>query len=145
MALQSLSDFHGATIETRALGEGKLTEYSVRIEKFKVLLNQDPFHVWSYKSKWNKLSDLRLNNNLMSRAIQLGDPIRFRNVLVKALKGEQINLIVIGGSNSAGGKLGEDEGNLDGIFFNVFSDWWNNTFGKATNCLLYTSPSPRDA
>ena len=136
MALQSLSDFHGATIETRALGEGKLTEYSVRIEKFKVLLNQDPFHVWSHKSKWNKLSDLRLNNNLMSRAIQLGDPIRFRNVLVKALKGEQINLIVIGGSNSAGGKLGEDEGNLDGIFFKVFSDWWNNTFGKVTKAFI---------
>ena len=54
------------------------------------------------------------DDDLVSRAIQAGNLALLKNVHKKALRGEDINLLVIGGSNSAGGKLGLDENSLDG-------------------------------
>ena len=109
---------------------------ATRLEQVIAKLNEDPFQQWRYKSTWPQLSDLKLNSELMSSAIQPGDPTRLKNVLLKALRGHDVNLVVIGGSNSAGGKLGVDEGSLDGLFFKVFTDWWNDTFGKAMKTFV---------
>ena len=109
---------------------------ATRLKQVIAKLNEDPFQQWRYKSTWRQLCDLKLNSDLMSRAIQPGDPTRLKNVLLKALRGHDIKLVVIGGSNSAGGKLGVDEGSLDGLFFKVFTDWWNDTFGKAMNTFV---------
>lgn len=72
-------------------------------------LEKDPFQQWNYRSRWREMGDLKLNGELMSKAIRPGNPVRLKNVLIKAVKGQQINVAVIGGSNSAGGKLGTDE------------------------------------
>ena len=105
-------------------------------EELKVELEEDPFKQWKYKSGWRQMSDLKLNSELMSKAIQPGNQDRLKKVLIKALEGQQINLLVIGGSNSAGGKLGVDEKSLDGLYFKVFSNWWNNTIGKVTRAFV---------
>ena len=105
-------------------------------EELKVELEEDPFKQWKYKSRWRRMSDLKLNGDLISKAIQPGNQDRLKKVLIKALEGQQINLLVIGGSNSAGGKLGVDEKSLDGLYFKVFSNWWNNTFGKITKAYV---------
>lgn len=105
-------------------------------EKLKAELEKDPFQQWQYKSRWSRMSDLKLDGNLVSKAIQPGDPRRLKKVLIKALKGHQINVMVIGGSNSAGGKLGVDEKSLNGLYFKVFTNWWNNTFGKVTKAFV---------
>ncbi len=84
----------------------------------------------------SRFSDIRLDDDLMSRAIQAGNPSRLKNVLKKALRGEDINLLVIGGSHSAGGKLGLDENSLDGLYFKVFTKWWNNNIGKVTKSFM---------
>ena len=76
------------------------------------------------------------DDDLVSRAIQAGNLTRLKDVLKKALRGEDINLLVIGGSNSAGGKLGLDENSLDGLYFKVFNKWWNKTFGKAIKSFM---------
>ena len=99
-------------------------------------LEKDPFQQWNYRSRWREMGDLKLNGELMSKAIQPGNPVRLKNVLIKAVKGQQINVAVIGGSNSAGGKLGTDEKSLDGLFFKVFADWWNKTIGKVTKSFM---------
>ncbi|KAJ7385184.1 hypothetical protein OS493_017561 [Desmophyllum pertusum] len=104
-------------------------------EELKAELGKYPFQQWKYKSTWNRMSDLKLDGDLMSKAIQPGNPTRLKNVLIRALKGQQINILIIGGSNSAGGKLGVDEKSLDGLYFKVFTNWWNNTFGKATKAF----------
>ena len=70
---------------------------------------------------------------LMSRAIQAGNRTRLKNVLKKVLRGENITLLVIGGSNSAGGKLGLDENSLDGKYFKAFAKWWNSTLAKRSS------------
>lgn len=105
-------------------------------EKLKAELDKDPFEQWQYKSTWSRMSDLKLNGSLMSKAIKPGNPNRLKNVLVKALKGQQINVMVIGGSNSAGGKLGVDEKSLDGLYFKVFSNWWKKTFETVTKAAF---------
>ena len=84
----------------------------------------------------SQFSNLRFDDDLMSRAIQARNPTRLKKVLKKALRGEDINLLVIGGSHSAGGKLGIDENGLDGLYFKVFTKWWNNTFGRATKSFV---------
>ena len=128
---------HGNSNETnlakdmQPISATKGNEFTVKSK-----LEKDPFQQWKYKSTWSQLSDLEVNSELMSKAIQLGDPIRLKKVLLKALTGQQINLVVIGGSNSAGGKLGVDERSLDGLFFKVFANWWNNTLGKATKAFI---------
>ena len=82
------------------------------------------------------LPSIGFDDDLVSRAIQAANLTRLKNILKKALRGEDINLLVIGGSNSAGGKLGLDENSLDGLYFRVFAKWWNNTFGKAIKSFV---------
>ena len=105
-------------------------------EELKAELREDPLKQWQYKSKWRRMSDVKLTGELISKAIQPGNQDRLKNVLIQALKGQQINLLVIGGSNSAGGKLGVDEKSLDGLYFKVFSNWWNNTFGRPMKAFI---------
>lgn len=100
------------------------------------LLKEDPFSQWTYRSRWSELSDLELTSDSMSKAIQAGKASRLKRVLLKALAGKKINVVIVGGSNSAGGKLGVDEGSLDGLYFNVFTKWWNDTIAKATNAFV---------
>ena len=88
----------------------------------------------------SRLSDLNLDDDLMFKAIQPGNPNRLKNILMKALRGEDVNLMIIGGSHSAGGKLGFDEKTLDGLYFKVFAKWWNNTIGKATESNMKEFP-----
>ena len=59
----------------------------------------------------NELSDLELTSDSMSKAIQAGKASgrRLKRVLLKALAGKKINVVIVGGSNSAGGKLGVHE------------------------------------
>ena len=82
------------------------------------------------------LPSIGFDDDLVSRAIQAGSLTRLKNVLKKALRGEDINLLIIGSSNSAGGLLGLDENSLDGLYFKVFTKWWNNTFGKGMKSFV---------
>ena len=84
----------------------------------------------------NKFSIITSDKTLLSRSIQGGNSDRFRHVLMKALRGENISMLVIGGSHSAGGKLGLDENSLDGLYFKVFQKWWNETFGSFAKSFL---------
>ena len=127
---------HGDSIKESLAQDTNTTMLATQQDEVQAELKEDPFQHWRYKSKWSQLSDLQLNSNLMSKAIQPGDPTRLRNVIVKALKGQEINLVVIGGSNSAGGKLGIDERCLSGLYFKVFTNWWNNTFGRAIKAFV---------
>ena len=84
--------------------------------------------------------NLTLDKDLLSRSIQDGNSDRLKSVLKKALRGENINMLVIGGSHSAGGKLGLDENSLDGLYYKVFAKWWNNTFGSVTKSFVKEIP-----
>ena len=86
--------------------------------------------------KEEQFPNIGFDGELMSKAIQAGNHARLKKVLKKVLRGEDVNLLVIGGSNSAGGRLGVDENSLDGLYFKVFAKWWNKTFGKVAKSFM---------
>ena len=114
-------------------------EFSFKIRKPDQVILEGVFNIQSIRSNF---SNITLDEVLLSRSIQDGNSDRLRHVLKKALRGENINMLVIGGSHSAGGKLGLDENSLDGLYYKVFAKWWNDTFGNVTKSFLKVIPLP---
>lgn len=88
-----------------------------------------------FKLQYN-LSIITSDKALLARSIQAGNSDGFRHVLMKALRGENVSMLVIGGSHSAGGKLGLDENSRDGLYYKVFQNWWNETLGRFAKSFL---------
>ena len=108
-----------SSLKSTLLQYGKLDEVQGALEN-----DDDLFSPWNFEDK------------LMANAIKAGNTGRMKKVLKKALGGEDINLVVLGGSNSAGGYFGGDEKSLDGLYFRVFIDWWNSCIGGITKALM---------
>lgn len=51
---------------------------------------------------------------------------RLKSVFKKVLVGVDINVLVVGGFILVGGGFEKDCGNVEGVYYKVFSDWWNN-------------------
>ena len=83
-------------------------------------------------SKWS----LRCQSERLNNAVKPGNPVRLRNVLRKALRGETLQMAVIGGSNSAGGGIEKDDSSLEGLYHNVFATWWAGNIEKKTGAGL---------
>lgn len=71
--------------------------------------------MYNLLGRFSRFSDLNISDDLMSKAIHPGNSIRLKNILRKYLRGADIKLTVLGGSNSAGGKLGARGGGLSYI------------------------------
>ncbi|XP_001634201.2 uncharacterized protein LOC5513981 [Nematostella vectensis] len=65
-----------------------------------------------------------------------GDPSKLRNILVKALRGEPIRVVIIGGSNSAGGGMDKNTHKMNKRYFRLFVDWWNNIVAAQTGSQM---------
>ena len=117
--LYSVYIFKPSPLKSTLLQYGKLDEVQGALEN-----DDDVFSPWNFEDK------------LMSNAIKAGNTGRMKKVLKKALGGEDINLVVLGGSNSAGGYFGGDEKSLDELYFRVFIDWWNSYLGGITKALM---------
>lgn len=57
---------------------------------------------------------------------------RIQRVLAKVSQGKTIRTIVIGGSNSVGAGIP----NINEVYYNVFTDWWNKAVKPETGSLL---------
>ena len=94
-------------------------------------LNKDPLESWFYK--FQSLSALGLNSTMLRNGlVNPGSIDRLKNVMVRALKGDDITLSVVGGSISAGGGLYKDEGNIGGLYYKGVVDWWNKVITPLT-------------
>lgn len=94
-------------------------------------LNKDPLESWFYK--FQSLSALGLNSTMLRNGlVNAGSIDRLKNVMVRALRGEDIVLSVVGGSISAGGGLYKDEGNIGGLYYKGVVDWWNKVITPLT-------------
>ena len=82
--------------------------------------------------------DLGIHETLLHDVVENKGNTRLKHKLFKVFKGEDLHLAVIGGSNTAGGGLQEDEGRTDGIFFRVISDWWRKTITPITGSRFKT-------
>ena len=94
-------------------------------------LNKDPLESWFYK--FQSLAALGLNSTMLRNGlVNAGSIDRLKNVMVRALKGDDITLSVVGGSISAGGGLYKDEGNIGGLYYKGVVDWWNKVITPLT-------------
>ena len=104
-------------------------------ESFKSVVQKEPMKLL----KMNEIFPLKsqrdlLQEHLIRQGTRAGGIFSEESALVqlyqKALRGQDINVAIIGGSNAAGGTLEHDEKSLRGIFYNVFAEWWNATIGE---------------
>ena len=96
--LYSVYIFKPSPLKSTLLKYGKLDEVQGALEN-----DDDVFSPWNFEDK------------LMSNAIKAGNTGRMKKLLKKALGGEDINLVVLGWSNSAGGCFGGDEAQMANI------------------------------
>ena len=83
------------------------------------MLNQkvtsvDPLSIWLVKDQYPTLKALQMDLTKMLPSIENQENPRFHLVLLKALRGESINVVVYGGSNC-----------VKGMFPIILQDWWN--------------------
>lgn len=94
-------------------------------------LNKDPLESWSYK--FQSLASLGLNSSMLRNGlVNAGSIDRLKNVMARALKGDDITLSIVGGSISAGGGLYKDEENIAGLYYKGVVDWWNKVITPLT-------------
>ena len=94
-------------------------------------LNKDPLESWFYK--YQSLQALGLNSTMLRNGlVNAGSIDRLKNVMERALKGEDITLSIVGGSISAGGGLYKDEGSIAGLYYKGVVDWWNKVITPLT-------------
>ncbi|XP_028403480.1 uncharacterized protein LOC114526157 [Dendronephthya gigantea] len=98
-------------------------------------LAEDPFDTWIYHQR--NFGELGITPSLLKAGIvNLGSSKPVQQAVRKAVRGENVKLLVVGGSISAGGGLWKDRGNVDGVYHRALAHWWKRTVTPVTNSKL---------
>ena len=109
--------------------------YRKELKSMEISLSRDFMSSWMYYQK--SLDEMKIRPSLLRSGIaNLGSPQRLKKVFKKALSGDDVNVLVVGGSISAGGGIEKDRGNIEGVYHKAFSDWWNKTVAPITTSQL---------
>ena len=109
--------------------------YRDELKSLEISLSRDFMSGWIYYQR--TLDEIGITPDMLRSGIaNLGSPQRLKSVFKKALAGADLNVLVVGGSISAGGGLEKDRGNVEGVYHKAFSDWWNNTVTPITTSEL---------
>lgn len=97
-------------------------------------LDKDPFHIWEHRLVYRNLEQLSVTEETIDRArYNYGqNSFRVRKFFHNVLRGESIGMIVIGGSNSAGGGISDHRQ----LYHQLFLHWWNNVILPYTGSKL---------
>lgn len=115
--------------------DSKTMMYKKGLKSLEVSLSQDFFNSWMYH--YRSLEEMSVKpEQLRSGIATVGSTDRLERVIKKALKGERINILIVGGSISAGGGLERDRHDLHGIYYKAFVEWWKNTVTPITTSDL---------
>lgn len=93
-----------------------------------------PFTIWQDRLVYHDLKQLCVTEGAIDSAIyDYGKfSIRHRSFFSKVLEGKDIDMIVIGGSNSAGGGIP----NHRQLYYQLFLQWWNHVILPCTGSKL---------
>lgn len=109
--------------------------YRDELKSLEISLSREFMSSWIYYQR--SLDEIGITPKMLRSGIaNLGSPQRLKRVFKKALAGANLNVLVVGGSISAGGGLEKDRGNVEGVYHKAFSDWWNNTVTPITTSEL---------
>ena len=97
-------------------------------------MDADPFTVWKDRLVYRNLKQLSVTQSSIDNAIHdYGqDSSRLWGIFRKVLEGNCIKMIVIGGSNSAGGGISDHRQ----LFHQLFLQWWNRVVLPCTGSKL---------
>ena len=95
-----------------------------------------PFKIWKLRDKFSSMKDIRIHEDTLHTVIDNPRNERLQQKLHKVLRGEDVFLDVIGGSNTVGAGLNKDEGNVEGKYTRVITHWWNKTITPVTGSHL---------
>ena len=97
-------------------------------------LDKDPFKIWQHRLVYRNLEQLSVSKDTIDRASYYYGQNTFRvwKVFHKVLRGENIGMIVIGGSNSAGGGISDHRQ----LYHQLFLHWWNSLILPYTGSKL---------
>ena len=98
-------------------------------------VTQDPFAFWQDKDVYKSINDLSVTEQDISQAIYMNDnndPCRITTLTNKVMTGQPVKMMVIGGSNSAGGGIKDHRR----LFHQLFSEWWNHVISPSTRSKL---------
>lgn len=99
-------------------------------------LDKDATEDWLYKDLFKTPQDIGISKDLLNNAMpNFGNEERLKQILVKALSGESVELAVIGGSISRGAPFSE-RGQGFRVYFNEVVHWWSKTFQPVTGSTL---------
>lgn len=99
-------------------------------------LTVHPFKTWRLKNKISSMKDLQIDENKLYAAIYNGWNERLTYKLHKVFHGGDVYLDVFGGSNTVGGALVKDKGDIDGRYTKVIEDWWGESITPITGSQL---------
>ena len=138
---QRNSPFHVSDNSTREantspyLSSDQYFLYRKELKSLEISLSQDFMSDWIYYQK--SLDEIGITPGMLRSGIaNLGSPKRLSGVFRKALAGADINVLIVGGSISAGGGIEKDRGNVEGVYHKALSDWWNKTVTPITTSQL---------
>lgn len=134
-----LDDRKGTSGEEKVESEGKEADlklfYLEELKSLEVSFSQDFMSNWIYNQR--SLDEMGISPSMLRSGIaNLGSPKRLKRVFKRALAGDDIHVLVVGGSISAGGGIEKDHGNVEGVYHKALSDWWNNTVTSITASKL---------
>ena len=97
-------------------------------------LDQEPFAFWQDRDLYRNIDDLSVREDDLKKAIYINDrdSCRVMPLMNKVLKGEPVKMIVIGGSNSAGGGISDHRR----LYHQLFLQWWNHVILPGTGSKL---------
>lgn len=115
---------------------GDLIPVKLRLLKFAV--ERDPFETWFFKNRFKSKADLLIVSKPWDSGVfqRKGTTNRLKDVILRSLEGENINIAIMGGSISAGAGLTNDGEDLRGLYYRVLSDWWRKTVQPLTGSDL---------
>jgi hypothetical protein len=99
-------------------------------------LQKDVLSTWPLKKRFSSLRDLHLDKNNFWSVIKHENNERLQKTTEKVLQGKPVNVVVYGGSNTAGGGLQEDEKSIKGRFPIILQSWWDSVITPATGSRL---------
>ena len=108
-----------------------------KLKLLKLAIKRNPFETWFFKNRFKSKKDLLMTSPQWNIGVvqRFNTTNRLKDIILQSLNGKDVNIAIMGGSISAGGGLNLDNEDLRGIYYRVFSDWWQKTVQPLTGSV----------
>ena len=133
-----LSKVHGMSVLDENVKKSPTYEHQITQKKLDLLkhsVERNPFDIWFFKDRFRSQAVKIMFSKLWNNGIvfRRETTISLKNAILRSLNSENINVVIMGGSISAGGGLGHDREDLRGVYYRVFAHWWQKAVEPFTD------------